>query len=185
MPKSDYCSTLTTTMIIRKVITPRNRLHSTAIPKPSTLVHICTISAFIFSLLHKIIAEFMISVTGDQQPHPLWTFQPHWEMWSKPGQHSLQHPSACCTHLVLELLPALGARKCQLFRRQQALFGVLEEALCEYSDPTAEVWLQQGETDGERQPACVRYTTKRSNKPFLSTFLLGTFTSARGIKPTL
>lgn len=61
-------------MVIGRVITPRNRLQNTAAAEPSTLVHICTtISAFSFSLLLKIFAQFTTVVTGDQQPRPLWT----------------------------------------------------------------------------------------------------------------
>lgn len=49
-PKPDYCSALTTTMIIGKVIMPRNRLSSSVTWKTSALVHICmTISALSFS----------------------------------------------------------------------------------------------------------------------------------------
>lgn len=39
----------------------------------------------------------MTLVTGDQQPHPLWTFQHHWEARREHGQRSLQHTSACFT----------------------------------------------------------------------------------------
>lgn len=169
MPKPDYCYTLTTTTTTGKVITPRNRLHSTARPKPSTLVHICIIiSTFSFSVLLKIIAEFMTLVTGDQQLSPLWTFHRDEEQI----QAAFLATPICVLHPWLLIFwwrtaGPCAQWKCQLLiEARGAACGVLEEVRKCYANLSLLTQQLRYECNKEKQtarePAHVRYATKGS-----------------------
>lgn len=173
------------------VITPRNRLHSTAMPKPSTLVHICIIiSTFSFSVLLKIIVEFMTLVTGDQQPSPLWTFhRDEKQIWA-----AFLATPICVLHPWLLTFcwrtPGLCAQwKCQLLTEARgAACGALEEVRRCFANLSLLTQQLRYECNKEKQtarePAHVRYATERSFQRIISIHFSLRCTWARGLKPT-